>query len=56
LTLFILPETSKDIEKGGLDFWFWTIEKGKKNDKRQGETKRRGQRSSNFILKVRILV
>jgi hypothetical protein len=46
------------MEKGGLDFWFkrkvWTIERGKKKKsfgRENDETKRRGHRSSNFILK-----
>jgi hypothetical protein len=58
LTLFIPAETSEDMEKGGLDFWFkrkvWTIERGKKKKsfgRDNDETKRRGHRSSSFILK-----
>jgi hypothetical protein len=52
------------MEKGGLDFGFSrkvaTIERGKKKKsfgRENDETKRRGHRSSTFILKkVRILV
>jgi hypothetical protein len=64
LTLFIPTETSEDMEKGGLDWGFSrkvaTIERGKKKKsfgRENDETKRRGHRSSSFILKkVRILV
>ena len=59
MELFIPRNMSKRSRKGGSRFWVsnakvGTIERGKKKKsfgRENGETKRRGQRSSSFILK-----